>query len=223
MAEYSLFDRQTGRPMCVGNGETCKRVGLEGLQSLPCPSPSGCDYGAKAGCKPYGRLNVQIEGMDDAMGSFIFRTTGFNSIRTIAARLSYFQAVSGGLLACMPLAMKLRAKSTTQSHRAPVYYVDISTREGMTLEQTITEAKELHDQRIKIGHDQGALDSAAKIGFENGAFEETEEDTPEVLEEFFSEQTEGTSTGTGAGAATKGKPSLQEKLEHKAQANEVTA
>ena len=29
-AEYSLFDRETGRPVCVGNGETCKRVGNEG-------------------------------------------------------------------------------------------------------------------------------------------------------------------------------------------------
>ena len=25
-AEYSLFDRQTGRPVCVGNGETCQRL-----------------------------------------------------------------------------------------------------------------------------------------------------------------------------------------------------
>lgn len=26
-AEYTLFDRQTGRPVCIGNGETCQRSG----------------------------------------------------------------------------------------------------------------------------------------------------------------------------------------------------
>ncbi|HHQ4645995.1 TPA: hypothetical protein ACSP3W_004354, partial [Aeromonas veronii] len=29
-AEYSAFDRQTGRPLCVGNGEVARRVGAQG-------------------------------------------------------------------------------------------------------------------------------------------------------------------------------------------------
>ena len=194
-AEYSLFDRTTGRPVCCGNGEICKRVTAEGIQSLPCHSPSGCEWGAKAGCKPYGRLNVQITEQEDALGSFIFRTTGFNSIRTLAARLSYFQAVSGDLLACLPLSMKLRAKSTTQSHRAPVYYVDLTIREGMTLEAAITEARALSEQRKAVGHDQAGLDSAARVGFENGAFEDTEEEIPDVLEEFYPEAGDGVVSG----------------------------
>ena len=41
-AEYALFDRRTGRPVCVGNGESCKRRTESGVQSLPCPSPEGC-------------------------------------------------------------------------------------------------------------------------------------------------------------------------------------
>ena len=32
----------------------------------------------------------------------------FNNIRTLAARLSYFNAVSGGILSCIPLTLKLR-------------------------------------------------------------------------------------------------------------------
>ena len=31
-ANYSLFDRTTGRPICVGNGETCKRSTASGVQ-----------------------------------------------------------------------------------------------------------------------------------------------------------------------------------------------
>lgn len=211
-AEYSLFDRETGRPVCVGNGDTCKRNGAEGMQSLPCPSPGSCEWGGKAGCKPYGRLNVLIAEQEDAFGSFIFRTTGFNSIRTLSARLSYFNAVSGGLLSCLPLTMRLRGKSTTQSHRAAVYFVDITTREGMKLEDAIAEARALHETRKSVGFDQEALEQAARLGFENGAFEETEDEIPDVLEEFFpGSGTEGATSHTATG-----KPSLKDKLDSKA-------
>jgi len=40
-------------------------------------------------CKPYGRLYVNLDDADE-FGTFIFRTTGFNSIRTLAARLVYY-------------------------------------------------------------------------------------------------------------------------------------
>ena len=33
-ADYSLFDRTTGRPMCVGNGESCRRAGKDGIEKL---------------------------------------------------------------------------------------------------------------------------------------------------------------------------------------------
>jgi hypothetical protein len=59
-ANYSLFDRQSGRPLCVGNGETCRRSLSAGVQTLPCPSPEACDLAKGGHCKPYGRLNVRI-------------------------------------------------------------------------------------------------------------------------------------------------------------------
>ncbi|CAJ0719237.1 recombination directionality factor [Ralstonia mannitolilytica] len=207
-AEYSLFDRQTGRPVCVGNGETCRRYTSAGLQSLPCPSPDGCDL-AKGGCKPYGRLNVRI-GDDDPLGSFIFRTTGYNSIRVLIARLRYFHAVSGGLLASLPLELRIRAKSTTQSYRAPIYYVDLTVREGRTLEEAITEAKETDTHRKASGFDQAALDDVARAGFGNGAFEDSEEEIPAIVEEFYAE---GEATGQ---PATSPATTLKDKLDRKA-------
>lgn len=192
-ANYSLFDRVTGRPVCVGNGETCRRTSKEGTASLPCPGPDACAF-AKDACKAYARLNVVVgDGDDDALGSFVLRTTSYNTIRTIAARLAYFSAVSGGRLACLPLELKLRGKSTTQSHRAPIYYVDLVVRSGITLEQAITQAKELDEQRRGSGFDQGALDEAACQGFGNGVFEELDDDVQAVVEEFFPKGEEVTS------------------------------
>jgi hypothetical protein len=117
-ASYCMFDRTSGRPLCVGDGSACKRSTASGIQTLPCPAPESCELAQGGACKPYGRMNVRI-GDEDELGSFIFRTTGFNSIRTLATRLKYFEAVSGGLLAALPLDLRLRGKSTTQSHRGP--------------------------------------------------------------------------------------------------------
>ena len=84
---------------------------------------------------------------DDPLGSFIFRTTGFNSIRTLAARLHYFKAVSGDRLACLPLELRLRGKSTRQSHGATIYFVDITIAVGMSLEEALAEARQTDEER----------------------------------------------------------------------------
>jgi len=181
-AEYSLFDRTTGRPVCVGNGDTAKRSTQDGFKSIPCPGPQFCSLGQELGCKPYGRLNVQIEGQEDDLGSFMFRTTGYNSIRTLAARLQYLNAVSGGRARYLPLSLKLRAKSTTQSHKTPVYYVDLVFRDGLDSTKALVQAKELAEHS---GEYVEALEAAARAGLGNGAFEETEDEGAEVVEEFF--------------------------------------
>ena len=135
-AEYTLFDRQTGRPLCVGDGEYCQRRTSNGVEQLPCPSPDRCPLAQGGACKPYGRLYVNLS-EDDELGTFIFRTTGFNSIRTLSARLSYFAAVSGNKLSCLPLQLTLRGKSTTQSYRTPIYFVDLTLRDDVTLKQAV--------------------------------------------------------------------------------------
>ena len=180
-----MFDRSTARPLCVGNGESCKRVTDKGLEELACPGPDTCRFGM-GHCKPYGRLNVSI-GDSDELGSFVFRTTGFNSIRTLAARLQYFAAVSGGNLACMPLELKLRGKSTTQSHRSAIYYADLVVRSGISLNEAIAQARMIANERLAAGFDQSALDSAAQLGFANGSFEDAPDETSEIMEEFYPE------------------------------------
>lgn len=208
-ASYCLFDRQTGRPLCVGDGTNCKRSTSAGIQSMPCPSPESCDVGTTGGCKPYGRLNVRI-GDNDELGSFIFRTTGFNSIRTLATRLKYFEAVSGGRLACLTLELRLRGKSTTQSHRSPVYYVDLVTRPDTTLPQALADARTVFEERFAAGFDQVALDQAARQGLAHGAFEESQEDGATVVEEFYP------SVHSEATAPLPGVRSLSTKLQAKA-------
>ncbi len=130
-AEYTLFDRQTGRPVCMGNGETC--------------------------------------------------------IRTLAARLSYYHAASNGLLSCLPLQLILRGKSTTQSYRQPVYYVDLTLRDGIGLNDAIIQAKQIDEHSKQAGFYQEALDFTARKGFGNGRMDVDMEEGLEVLEEYYPE------------------------------------
>ena len=185
-AEYTFFERKSGRPQCAGDGETCRRHTENGLAALPCPSPDLCDYGSHGLCKPYGRLYVRI-GEEDELGCFVFRTTGYNSIRTLAARLRYFHAISGGNLATLPLELKLRGKSTTQSHRAPIYYVDLTLRADQDIEEAVTHAREEAKGRETLGISQAELDKVAQAGLMNAQFEYSEEEGLQVVEEFVAE------------------------------------
>lgn len=228
-ANYTMFDRATGRPLCVGDGESCKRVTLSGMQSLPCPSPAVCALAQDGNCKPYGRLHVRVEAdggtepgtAGDELGSFVFRTTGFNSIRTLSARLRYLFAVSGGLLAGLPLELRLRGKSTTLSHRTPIYYVDLTLRAGSNLAQVVALARQEREQQAALGLNQAALDEAARQGLALGEFEESEEEGIGVVEEFYPESD---TDGDGAGASPQrtkdasGPISLRSKLNRRQEA-----
>ncbi len=194
-AEYNLFDRQTGRPICVGNGETCQRLTHQGVEQHPCPSPDLCPLAQGGNCKPYGRLHVNLDESDE-LGTFIFRTTGFNSIRTLAARLSYYHAASNGLLSCLPLQLNLRGKSTTQSYRTPVYYVDLTLRDGMHLQEAIQIAQQIDQQSKAAGFNQQALDLIAWQGFANAQFEVNSEEGLDLVDEFYTDEDSDVNTET---------------------------
>lgn len=192
-AEYSAFDRQTGRPLCVGNGEVARRVGAQGMEEVGCPSPERCPYGGQQGCKLYGRLNLFVEEQGDELGSFIFRTTGYNSVRTLAARLKYLEAVSGGLTRYLPLTLRLRAKSTTQSYRTPVYYVDLTLRDELTLTEAVSQARQEAMLDDEAGLMISEMEAVARALLRNGQFEEVDEEVPMLLEEFYPETIEASS------------------------------
>jgi hypothetical protein len=142
---------------------------------------------------------LTVEGQGDELGSFIFRTTGFNSIRSLTARLAYFEAVSGGKTRYLPLMLKLRAKSTTQSHRAPVYYVDLCLQDGVSLEEAVAQSRLAAAQQEEAGVDIAALELAARLALANGAFEEGEDEVPAIVEEFYPEPVAGQGDVRGAG------------------------
>ena len=122
------------------------------------------------------------------------------------------QAVSGQATRYLPLLLRLRAKSTTLSYRTPVYYVDLTLRDDSTLAQSVQAARQEAERQQEAGVDTEALEAMARALLGNGQFEETEEDIPQMLEEFYPEvETENPPAQTSdmassATAAVKPKP-----------------
>lgn len=187
-ANYTLFDRTTARPICVGDGQMCKRMTAKGIESIQCQGPDLCALAIDGGCKPFGRFHVRIDHPEcqaDALSTFVLRTTGINSMRTLLTRMQYLQAVSGGLLAYLPLEIRLRAKSTAMSRRTPIYYVDLGIRDGIALDAAIGQAISTAEHDCKIGRDQDALEQAARTGYALGLFEELSAEAAEIVQEFY--------------------------------------
>jgi hypothetical protein len=90
------------------------------------------------------------------------------------------------LLACLPLELRLRGKSTTQSHRSAIYYVDLVVREGSSLEASdIADARRSTPDARRWALIRRRWMKPAKQGFGNAAFEFNEEEMPEIIEEFY--------------------------------------
>jgi hypothetical protein len=95
--------------------------------------------------------------------------------------------------------------------------VDLTVREEMTLEESIADAKNWTlDSRSALY--QRALDDAAKKGVDNAVFEFSEEETPEIIEEFYPVATDDGVAGNEADnqPVVNQKPSLKDKLGRKA-------
>lgn len=127
-----------------------------------------------------------------------------------------------GLLSTLPMELRLRGKSTTLSHRTPIYYVDLTLRGETTLAEAIGVARAEWEARKVAGVDQAAMDEAARSGIALGEFEESDEDGVAVVEEFYPADEEGQDVGAGSSDAS-ANLELVDKLRMKASKNPVPA
>ena len=67
--------------------------------------------------------------------------------------------------------------------------MDLTLRDNHTLAEALQQAKTLNQQRLEMGFQQQVLDQAAQAGFNNATFEFSEEEIPELLEEFYQRET----------------------------------
>ncbi len=102
--------------------------------------------------------------------------------------------------------LRLRAKTTTLSYQTPVYYVDLTLRDGAELSSVIAQAKAAAESDLDAGLNMHELEQTARELLQNGQFEDSEEEIPLVMEEFYPEN-DATRELTSP-AATSAKPTI---------------
>lgn len=129
--------------LCRGNGETATRresekdargairlTGAEEAVKCPCDQLDPSEDGSGQRCKPYGILMCVLEKSEKVGGVYKFRTTSYNSIRSILTSLTFIRQAAGGILAGLPLWLTVQPKQVTtpQGQKSLVHVVNIEFR-----------------------------------------------------------------------------------------------
>jgi len=171
---YTCYNCYQGKTrICTGDGE--KAVVIKTGEEIVCPCPRlAPEYKGTTPCKPYGRLSVVLQTMDIVGGSWVYRTSGWNSVQDILGSLFLIKR-RAGCLSGIPLMMKVFPK-TTQLSRGPVTVYTVS----LIYQGSFLALAEEARQHPMITHDEKLVPDQTIE-----AAEETE-----IQEEFFPPETE---------------------------------
>lgn len=173
-----------GRILCAGDGCKAKREVDNEIKEVDCPGPDKCTFGVTNKCDLMVRANVQIDVEDtdnythDEMSTFILRSGGINTARTLNRKLKFLAGLFNGKLVGVPMLLKLRAKSSAMSYHSTFFYVDIVL--AQSIKESMKLAKEHANECEELGLDYSKLEAEIKAGLDNGPFE----DTPEAFDEY---------------------------------------
>jgi len=179
---------------CHGDGETAQRLTVTNASgSAPefgafapfGPCGEACpDFQARR-CKPNARLNVILAAQEQIGGVYVFRTTSWTSIRNILAGLVSIKAETGGVLAWIPLLLRLVPHTVypKEGGAAQLAYVVQLVFDG-ALDTLLATVKDRLAVRAPLLREIRQLEALLRaVPFP----EETPEEQREIAEEFYPE------------------------------------
>jgi Recombination directionality factor-like len=181
---------------CWGDGESAQRLTVVSDGHSPrfgSPQPYGpcgeaCKDFADRRCKPLATLQLILEEQQQVGGAYVFKTTSWNSIRNIASALAAIKAQTGGILAWVPLTMKLVPQVVQPKDGSPAntaYVVQIVF-EGSP-QQLLTTVRDLLATRAPLIQEIRELEAGLKALPEAG---EDPIESADTQEEFYPELAE---------------------------------
>jgi hypothetical protein len=170
-SRLEAFDTNLKRPVCASSGKGVAnrllRSGEDTTQKeVTCEGPEACAFARSEGisCKFFGRVSLQIEGQGDQENAFLFRSTSFNTLRNLEARLWRYWAILGRRLSGVPFNLVLRTRTTAGSKWTPLFFLDLQLKEGVSLAQAAKMAKEHADANQGAGLDVAGYEAVIAQG-----------------------------------------------------------
>jgi len=202
-----------GRAWCIGDGKRAFRLEGEGQRKeVPCPCQRVLPgYSGSDKCKVFGRLSVVIRGIERLGGAWIFRTTSYNSCRSIMSSMMFLRQLTGGILAGIPLILSIHPKTviTTKGEIQTIYIValEFMGRQEELLEHSLRIRRYRLEYQIQTEMLEEQIRKSLSLPV---AFEEDEKD---IAEEFYPENELEDEDQPEAQSETQPQPEPQEKQE----------
>lgn len=184
---YGYFTQSKLR--CMGDGVTALRTKEGGDKEEIVCNPKTCEAFKQKQCKPYGRLSVILSSADRIGGSYVFRTTSWNTLRNILTSMAFIRRISGGVLAGVPLKMRLmpmQVQPKELGRTVRIYTVNIEFDGSMTALMGVAEQEV--KRRIQMGTNMKQIEAEDGEAIAERVREEAEERAAEISEEFVPEE-----------------------------------
>ena len=180
---YALLSE--GKIMCRGNGVVATKTLDESKEEIVC-NPKTCEAYQKKKCKHRGRLSVILSASNRLGGVYVFRTSGFNSIRNIMSSMGFLRGITGGVLGGIPLHLTLlpmTVKPQGVNQNVKIYAANLEYA-GSPSELKKAAVEEIQ-RRMQLGIDMGQTEKADVELLKAQMMEEAEEEAK--AEEFIPE------------------------------------
>jgi len=180
---YSWFAKS--KLVCMGNGVVATKTQEDGSKVEKRCNPKECPVYANKKCKPYGRLSVILADSNRIGGVYVFRTTSWNSLRNILSSMSFIRTITGGVLAGLPLTMRLLPMSVVPKdlgRNVKIYVVNIEFSGAMQELQVAAKAEV--ERRLSIGMNMRQIESENRKLLADQVREEAEEEAEDIAAEF---------------------------------------
>jgi hypothetical protein len=181
---YAAFTQS--KLACMGDGRKAWQRQEDGERKEIVCDRRQCTLAKDKKCKPYGRLSVILTTANRIGGTYVFRTTSWNSLRNILSSMSFIRNQTGGILAGIPLKLKLRAATAVPNElgrRVKIYVVNMEY--AGTMEQLKQDATAEIKRRKMLGFSMNELEQVQKGAIKEHVHEEAEAEAEEISEEFY--------------------------------------
>ncbi|MDN0082343.1 hypothetical protein QU487_06200 [Crenobacter sp. SG2305] len=194
---FVAFDDK-GRQLCRGDGQQARMLNSQGVvETVSCAGADHCKMAQASRCKLLGRFHfgIDIKDSDPSFNAFALRTSGYNTIRAIRAKLTMFKAAFGGL-AGLPLKLVIRGKSSKASYDTPFFYADVDLNCGFW--EAAQKVIEFRQKAQEKGVNLAAMEEAY-AALSAGLIQETVDDVEEFEEVAAGEFSMGSGWGEPEG------------------------
>jgi len=185
-SSYSWFAQS--KLVCMGNGQTAMRRKEDGTEEKIICNPKECTAYKEKKCLPYGRLSVILASANRIGGVYVLRTHGWNTIRNVLSSMAFIRKEAGGVLAGLPLRMRLLPMTVTPrdvGRNVKIYSVNIEY--PGTLSELKEAGAEEMERRLKLGINMKQTEDTYRESVKARMKEEAEEDAVDIAEEFAPE------------------------------------